>query len=214
MRLQGKVSGVCASIGIGRVPGDMASLRAAGTGLNGDVAAAEGCIDQVDTKRCRIAGALEDTRGIDIGVAVAGHNRDVVRIDQPGSTCAMRCGHIRGTAHIQPMPRCFDPPAIAAVGAAFGLEGSVGAGDRERVLHIRPENDRAAIPVISCIGLQQGALFDNRNCCRADAVIFPLPATPHQNLAAPGGARCAQVRAGLHQHLFAGGGDAASLAFG
>ena len=147
------------------------------------------------------------------GVAVGHCLRDggVRRVQIPKATLTAVAnigpGVDAGPLDMERVARGFDPPAVAAFRAAAGREAARHGGDGARARGIAPEHHGAALALHSGTGVDAGVSSQRdsaglRQRLRPDTAVgmgAALPVTPHQHLAAPGGA--AGVDAGVVQEF-------------
>ena len=136
------------------------------------------------------------------GVAVGHCLRDggVRRVQIPKATLTAVAnigpGVDAGPLDIERVARGFDPPAVAALRAATGGEAARHGGDGARARGIAPEHHGAALALHSGTGVDAGVGSQSDGAglgqrLRPDTAVCmgaALPVTPHQHLAAPGGA--------------------------
>ena len=107
--------------------------------------------------------------------------------------------------------RGFDPPAVAALRAATGGEAARHGGDGARARGIAPKHHDTALALQGGTGLDVG-VSSQRDGAGLGQRLRPhtgvgigatLPVTPHQHLAAPGGAAGVDVGAVQQLNVFA-----------
>ncbi|OQC54770.1 MAG: hypothetical protein BWX54_02143 [Verrucomicrobia bacterium ADurb.Bin018] len=228
--LAAAVQGDIAAVGIGVRPEDGVQFTRGrtngGAGSQSDIVRGFEC-------QCRIATAgfgqtdivgYGDTPGHFIGYACSrieccritiGNGLTdgaVRRVQQPESAFAPgRFCSNKTSDGVQCVSRGFNPAAVAACGAAFGLKRAIGTGNGLWIGDVGPCDNRATVAVIGSVGLQCCAGFNDRFDSLADFRVLALPAAAYQHFTAAGCSGCGQQRAGFHQHPVAGGHHAAAL---
>ena len=183
---------------VGAVPRDI--------GIDVDVAeaaalvAGAACAIGRGQKRDVVAGEIARDRCCRGGI-----DREVGGVEQPVAGCPIGCRRIDADAvDRQRGARCFDHPAIAAMGAAAGGEGAVGAGAA-----VRPDGDRAAISCFDRVCAHSAGRVD-RDIQRMRQRSAALDPTADLNGAAALCAGCVDQRAD-DGHIGRGEVDAAAF---